>query len=128
MQPFKDLAIWQRSYRLGLSVYRLTESFPTAERYGMTSQIRRAAVSAPTNIAEGCRRRHAVDFARFLNMAEGSLSELESLLLMSADLGYASGEAVGRLVKESDEIAKMVFRFRQYVERRAEALKKRPDA
>ncbi len=77
MQRFTELRVWQRSHALVLNVYRLTESFPQQERYGLTAQLRRAALSVPTNIAEGSKRLTSLEYARFLNIAEGSLAETE---------------------------------------------------
>lgn len=75
MQRFTDLLLWQRSHALTLEIYRLTTAFPNGERFGLISQMRRAALSVPTNIAEGSKRVGKSDFARFLNIAEGSLAE-----------------------------------------------------
>ncbi|MBI4878716.1 MAG: four helix bundle protein [Planctomycetes bacterium] len=77
---------------IGNGIYRLTQAFPADGRFGVTSQLRRAATSVPTNIAEGSRRQRPADFARFLNIAEGSLAEVEYLLLLSRDLGYVAGK------------------------------------
>jgi four helix bundle protein len=84
VQRFTDLKVWQRSHALTLEIYRFTATFPTDERFGLISQLRRAAVSVPTNIAEGSKRQSNPDYARFLNIAEGSLAETEYLLLLSA--------------------------------------------
>lgn len=102
-----------------LPIYRLTASFPADERYGVVSQLRRAGVSVPTNIAEGSRRQHAREYARFLNMAEGSLAEVEYLLMLSRDLNYASADAVGSLLQEATEIFAMLVALRRRVERDA---------
>jgi len=75
MQKFQDLKVWQRSHALVREIYRLTVSFPRSEQFGLTSQIRRAAASVPTNIAEGSKRRTRQEYARFLNIAEGSAAE-----------------------------------------------------
>jgi four helix bundle protein len=83
MQRFTELKVWQRGHALVLKVYRLTTGFPLAERYGLTSQLRRAILSVPTNIAEGSKRVSSQEYARFLNMAEASLAEAEYLLLVS---------------------------------------------
>jgi len=80
MQRFTDLIVWQRSHALVLQVYRLTKSFPPDERFGLTSQLRRAAFSVPTNIAEGSKRHTNPEYARVLNIAEGSLAETEYLI------------------------------------------------
>ena len=116
MQPYTELKVWQRSHALVLQVYRLTATFPQEERFGLTSQSRRAATSVPTNIAEGSKRRSNQDFAHFLNMAEGSLSELDYHLLLARDLGYASDDKVAPMRTEADEIARMLHSFRIKVE------------
>jgi four helix bundle protein len=88
MQRFTELKVWQRSHSLVLSVYRMTSGFPQNERYGLISQVRRSALSVPTNIAEGSKRLTSHEYARFLNIAEASLAETEYLLMVSRDLGY----------------------------------------
>ena len=118
MQRFTELRVWQRSHALALDVYRITATFPEAERFGITSQVRRAAVSIASNIAEGAKRQSRREYVRFLNVAEGSLAETESLLRLSHDLGFAEDAAVGDLVNEAEEIARMLHGFRQAVERR----------
>lgn len=85
---FHDLRVWQKSHALTLAIYRASGSFPTHEVFGLTQQIRRAAVSVPSNIAEGFRRRTRADKSRFLNMAAASLDELQYQLLLAHDLGY----------------------------------------
>src|SRR5215470_7007719 len=90
MQRFTDLRVWQKGHAFVLQVYRLTKNFPAEERYGLTSQLRRAALSVPTNIAEGSKRQTNAEYARFLNIAEGSLAESEYLLMVSRDLGYVT--------------------------------------
>ena len=97
MQRFQDIKVWQRSHALALEIYRLTESFPAKEQFGLTSQLRSAASSVPTNIAEGSKRLHQRDYARFLNMAEGSVAETEYLLILSRDLGLANGERLSTI-------------------------------
>ena len=85
MQNFRDLKVWTKAHQLALDVYRATKSFPREELYGLTSQIRRSAVSVPSNIAEGCCRSQG-DFGRFIQIAAGSASELEYQLLLAKDL------------------------------------------
>jgi four helix bundle protein len=92
MKDFRKLLVWEKAHILTLSVYKLTDSFPKEEIYGLTSQIRRASSSVPINIAEGCGRGSDADFARFLLIAFGSASETEYLLLLCFELGYLSGE------------------------------------
>jgi four helix bundle protein len=116
MQPYTDLKVWQRSHALVLAVYRLTAAFPSEERFGLVSQVRRAAVSVPSNIVEGSKRQGPQDYARFLNIAEGSLAEADYLLLLARDLGYVQDEAVAKLRVEADEIARMLHTLRLKVE------------
>jgi four helix bundle protein len=115
VQRFTDLKVWQRSHSLVLRVYRLTKSFPPEERFGLTSQIRRSTLSVPTNIAEGSKRLTNTEYARFLNIAEGSLAETEYLLMVSRDLGYLSEIVTKPLLVEADEIAKMLYALRRKV-------------
>jgi four helix bundle protein len=103
-QTFQELIVWQKSHQLTLRVYKLTSTFPKHEVYGLSSQMRRAAVSIPANIAEGFKRRGRPDKARVLNIAQGSLEELRYYFLLSKELDYlkdAEREAldeVGRLL------------------------------
>ena len=115
MQKFRDLKVWQRSHQLVLAVYRLTAQFPAHEQYGVTSQLRRAATSVPTNIAEGSKRRQPRDYARFLNIAEASLAETEYLLILSRDLGYLPTPDAEPLFAEADEISRMLNSLHQRV-------------
>jgi four helix bundle protein len=119
MQRFTDLRVWQRSRALTLDIYRFTATFPTDERFGLISQLRRAAASVPTNIAEGSKRESNPDYARFLNIAEGSLAETEYLLLLSRDLGYLKPEACEPPLAELADIARMLHTLRTKVERKA---------
>lgn len=92
MKDFRKLEVWAKAHDCALNVYRLTATFPSEERYGLTSQLRRACVSVPTNIAEGCGRNTDAELRRYLEIAMGSASEVEHLLLLSRDLGYLSSE------------------------------------
>ena len=116
MQRFTDLKVWQRSHALVLEIYRVTASFPDDERFGLISQLRRAAVSVPCNIAEGTKRQRAPDYARFLNIAEGSLAETEYLIILSADLGYLAATIKDQITGETQEIARMLHALRQKVD------------
>ena len=98
---FEDLIVWQKAHALVLAMYGLTKSFPADERFGLISQIRRAVVSVPANIAEGFRRSKRPDKARFLNVAQGSLEEVRYYLILSRDLGYLpDGEQIASQIKE----------------------------
>lgn len=90
MKDFKDLKVWSKSHELALAIYRITAKFPKEELYGLTSQVRRAAVSIAANIAEGCGRRSDGELSRFLQISRGSASELEYHLLLARDLGFLS--------------------------------------
>jgi four helix bundle protein len=92
MQDFRQLDVWKEAHELTLAVYKASASFPTSEIYGLTSQVKRAAYSIPSNIAEGCGRDTALDFARFLQIAQGSASELDYHLLLARDLGFLGTE------------------------------------
>jgi four helix bundle protein len=122
MQRFTDLKVWQRSHALVLAIYRTTASFPSDERFGLTSQLRRAAASVPTNIAEGSKRQGRLDYARFLNIAEGSLSETQYLLMLARDLSYLSPDVATSLLGEADEVARMLHALRVRVEPAGEDL------
>ena len=100
MRDFHKLGIWQRSHQLTLDVYRASKVFPKDELFGLTSQIRRAASSVPTNIAEGCGRASNKDFAHFLQIAIGSASEVEYELLLAHDLEYINDEAFNKHTSE----------------------------
>ena len=116
MQRFTDLKIWQRGHALVLELYRLTTQFPPDERFGLTSQLRRAAASVPTTIAEGSRRRSPKDYAHFLNIAESSLAEVEYLIMLGRDLGYVHDNVAATHITEATEISRMVFALRRKVE------------
>jgi four helix bundle protein len=127
MQRFTELAVWRRGHAFTLAIYNATRSFPKDEMFGLTSQLRRASVSVPCNIAEGSKRRHRPDYARFLNMAEASLAEIESLLMLSRDLGNLSQPHTAALIDEAQEVARMLCALRRKVEL-AERIKDRPRA
>ena len=88
-RDFRDLIVWQKAHELVVGVYRTSQAFPREEDFGLTAQVRRAAVSIPANIAEGFRKRGTADKARFFNIAEGSLEEVHYYLILASDLGYA---------------------------------------
>ena len=112
MQRFTQLKVWQRGYGLILKIYGMSNGFPLIERHGLISQLRRAALSVPTNIAEGSKRAARRDYARFLNIAEGSLAETEYLVLLSRDLGYAAAPMVKPIFAEITELARMLHALR----------------
>jgi four helix bundle protein len=103
-QSFRDLIVWQKAHLFVLAVYGFTAGFPRQEIYGLTSQMRRAAVSIPANIAEGFRRRGKADKARFMNIAEGSLEECRYYLILSGDLGYGEVSLLAQALEETSRL------------------------
>jgi four helix bundle protein len=103
-RSFQDLIVWRKAHGLVLAIYTLTGAFPKQETYGLSLQMRRAAVSVAANIAEGFRRRGKRDKARFLNMAEGSLEETRYFLILASDLGYADTAALIRTLEEASRM------------------------
>jgi len=113
MRNFKDLKVWGKAHTLTLAVYRATKRFPKDELFGLTSQIRRAALSVSANIAEGCGRRGVAEFAQFLNIAMGSASELEYHLLLARDLELLQAPDYLRLETDVSEVKRMLVSFAQ---------------
>lgn len=112
VKHYKELKIWQKGMVLAQSVYRLTARFPVDERFGLTSQMRRAAVSVPSNIAEGQARQGTREFLQFLSHTSGSLAELETQVLLSMELGYCGESDTTSIVGEITEMQKMVAAIR----------------
>jgi four helix bundle protein len=108
MKNFHNLIVWQKAHALALNSYKATSSFPKHELYGLSSQIRRASASIPTNIAEGCGRRGNNEFHRFLQIAAGSASELEYQFLLSRDLQFISQVEYQQLNEDVCEIKRML--------------------
>jgi len=112
IQSHRDLVVWQKAMELVVCVYRLSRSFPKEEVYGLTSQLRRAVVSVPANIAEGHCRTTAKDYASFLAIARGSVMEAETLLLIAVRLGYATEAACSEALSMCQQISKMLTSLR----------------
>jgi len=108
MKDFRTLEVWQEAHQVTLAAYKITKQFPVDERFGLTSQIRRAASSVPANIAEGCGRRGDAEFHRFLQIAMGSASELEYHLLLSRDLEYLKTADHAQLTSALTRVKKML--------------------
>ena len=109
MKSYKELQIYQRGYEAAKACYRMTEEYPESEKYGVTNQMRRAALSIPLNIAEGFAKRESQsEFKRFLMMAIGSANEMQVLIDFSYDLGYIGKEKHDRAIQEYEEISKML--------------------
>lgn len=109
IQSFRDLQVWQRSMELTVAVYRLTEGFPRGEVFGLTSQLRRSAVSIPSNIAEGYGRLNRREFKRFLLIARGSSCELQTQLELSRAVGLGDSQLLKAAEGLSHEVGKMLF-------------------
>jgi four helix bundle protein len=108
MKDFRDLQVWHKAHRLALAAYAATAGFPKQEMFGLVSQIRRASVSIPANIAEGCGRRGNGEFHRFLSIAMGSASELEYELLLARDLGFLLPNVHGKMHASVTEVKRML--------------------
>lgn len=103
-RTFRDLIVWQKAHLLVLEIYRMTEHFPKSELFGLTSQLRRSAVSIPANIAEGFRKSTASEKARFFNIAQASLEETRYYLILVNDLKYANSKAVNVILEETSKL------------------------
>ncbi len=108
ISSYQDLVVWKESMNLAGACYQLTKSFPKEELYGMTSQIRRSAVSIPANIAEGYGREYRAEYIQFLRIAQGSLKELETLLLLSTRVGLIATQADSSILKQCESVGKLL--------------------
>lgn len=115
MRPhkFKELKIWQKARELVKEIYEVSQNFPASETYGLKGQSRRAAVSVVANIAEGSGKGTIKDFNNFLNMSRGSLFELQTLMVLSSDLGYVSESSLETLNEKFLELEKMFYSFQK---------------
>jgi four helix bundle protein len=111
MKNYRELKVWEKAHALNLCVYGETKRFPSDEKHRLTDQIRRAAISIPSNIAEGCGRNSDPELVRFFTTAKGSASELDYQLMLSRDLGYLQDEAYQTLRESLEEIQKMLAAF-----------------
>jgi len=116
INSYRDLLVWQKGMALAKQVYALTRSFPDDERFGLVSQMRRAAVSVPSNIAEGQARQGRKEFVQFLSHAEGSLAELDTQLTLSRELGYGNDSDAHQCIPMIGELQKMVASLRRKIE------------
>jgi len=112
MADFRQLKVWQKAHEITLDVYRITQTFPKAETYGLVSQMRRAAISIGCNIAEGRGRDGDAEFGRFVQIALGSAAELEYQLLVAKDLGYVSEAECHSLEQRLAEVGRMLVSLR----------------
>jgi four helix bundle protein len=108
LRNYQELKVWQKSYNLCLELYKITKGFPKEERYSLTSQIRRASISVPSNIAEGYGRKTTPEYIQSLYVAYGSNCELETQILLSGDLGYIQCEELKKIHKDIEEVERML--------------------
>lgn len=113
VRDYRQFVVWQKAHALTLLVYTVTRSFPGDERFGLTGQLRRAAVSIPSNIAEGAGRASDTDFARFLDMAGGSANEVEYQILLARDLGYIPASEYEAVADQLSEVRRLLSGFRR---------------
>lgn len=111
MQDFKKLMVWQKAHELALEIYQTTSTFPKEEIYGLTNQLRRASVSIPSNIAEGCGRAGNAELVHFLHIALGSASEIEYQILLAHDLRFIESTAYEKLLDDITQVKKMLGSF-----------------
>ena len=111
IQTYRDLDVWKKAMALVGQIYTLTSPYPPEERFGLTSQIRRAAVSVPANIAEGHERKHKGDYLHHLSIARGSLAEVETHLLLSVQLGFTTDERIAPIWETAQDVGKMLNRL-----------------
>ncbi len=117
MKTHKDLDVWRKSIDMVTEIYGLTKSFPKEEIYGITNQIRRSAISIPSNIAEGAGRNHKKEFKQFLHISLGSLTELQTQLIISRNIGYLNDEVYKNLNNKLDDIGMMISGLIRYINR-----------
>jgi four helix bundle protein len=120
MRNYRDLQVWTKAHKLTLDLYKLSQTFPREESYGLTSQLRRAAVSIGANLAEGCGRRTSAELARFVRIALGSASELDYHLFLCHDLGFLKDDDFDRVITGLTEVRKMLTSFLMSVEEQIE--------
>jgi four helix bundle protein len=111
-RSFTDVTVWKKAHLWVLAIYRFTEAFPRHEVFGLTSQLRRAAVLVPANFAEGYKKRSGADKARFFNIAQGSIEECRYYLILANDLGYGDTRS---LTRDLDEVSRMLDAYRRTV-------------
>ncbi len=107
-KTFQDLLVWNKAHQFVLAVYKLSDGFPQREIYGLTSQLRRAAISVPANIAEGFKKRSKFDKARFMNIAQGSAEECRYYLILANDLGYGDTKPI---TLQLDEVSRLLAKY-----------------
>ncbi|HEY3135605.1 MAG TPA: four helix bundle protein [Blastocatellia bacterium] len=118
VKSFRDLRVWQAAMDLVEKIYRLTQKFPAQEAYGLTNQLRRAAVSIPSNIAEGHARQHTKEYLNFLSVTQGSLAELQTQIEIAGRLGYLPKSSADEVVDDSISLSKQLYALRNAIAKR----------
>ena len=113
IKTFKDLRVWQKAHELVLEIYKLTQSFPSEEKFGLVSQLRRAASSVPTNIVEGHKKKSTKEYLYFLNRSDASLEETKYHLILAGDLGYISNQSFEEICLPCDDIGRMLSKLQK---------------
>ena len=121
MKGHRDLIAWQKAMELVTEIYRVTHTFPKEELYGLTSQLRRAAVSVPSNLAEGHGRNSRKEFHQFVGQARGSLVEVETQLEIALNLGYLGTQPANKLLERASEVARLINGLRSWAASKAES-------
>jgi len=119
MRPHEKLDVWKKAIDFVVAIYRITERFPKEEKFGLISQLRRAAVSIPANIAEGAARRSPKEFAHFLSNSQGSASEVETELLIAHKLNYIQQSEYGALLSALDDIGRMLTGLSRHLQKKS---------
>lgn len=118
IKSYRDLEVWQKAMDLAVDCYKLTEKFPTDEKYGLCSQLQRAAASIPANIAEGHSRHHTKEFLQFVSVAKGSLAELETHLILANRLAYIEGNGLEVMLEKTSTLGRMLNGLQRSLRRR----------
>jgi four helix bundle protein len=113
IRSFRDLRVWQKGIELVKEIYKMTKTFPKEELYGLSSQMRRASISIPSNISEGFRRKHGREYKQFLNIAIGSCAELETQIVIAKELRYINESEEGKLIELIDHICRMIVNLQK---------------
>jgi four helix bundle protein len=117
VQNYRDLKVWQKAMSLSKAIYQATESFPSHQKYTLVNQMQRAVISVPANIAEGRSRQSSREFIYFLNIARGSLAELETYIILAQELNYIALEQSEQLLSDTNEITRMLFGLRDKLDK-----------
>lgn len=118
VSSYRDLQVWQHAMDLLIAIYAATKGFPKEEMYGLTSQIKRSALSVPSNIAEGSSRRSTAEFIRFINIATGSVAEVETQLIAAERLGYLASKTLSVLMEQTDRISRKLQKLHDALQRK----------